>query len=120
MPKDVIEEINDALTDLKAQASAFNESKSKMLEVDARLFDLEQKGARRGGTPAPRTWGEQFIHSDGLKMFGEEHSRPARFRLEVKESTPATITTDAASGGAFGDPARGRIELMPQRQMTVR
>ena len=125
MPKDTIDEINDALTELKASAGAIKkipdlDAKLQKLDgLDEAVAGLEQKLARSGGghieTKAP-TWGEQFVAQDGLKNFADDHSRPARFRMEVK----TTLTTAAASGGAFDVPTRDAPNLVPRRRMTVR
>lgn len=85
------------------------------------LFTLEQKMARGGGfgggTMETKSWGEQFIESDGLQAFAENHSSPARFRLDVK----ANVTSGATSGGPMGSPAyRDGPNNLPQRVMRVR
>jgi hypothetical protein len=67
----------------------------------ARLDELEQKAARPvffGGESQGESWGEQFANADGLKSFAEDHSRPGRFRMEVK----STMTTGTTSGGPVG------------------
>jgi HK97 family phage major capsid protein len=83
------------------------------------VTEIEQKTARPswGGESQPETWGEQFANSDGLKAFAEEHSRPGRFRMEVK----TTLTTGATSGGpAAPAPYRDDIITMPTRRLRVR
>lgn len=82
-------------------------------------LELEQKFDRRGsgGCMEAKSWGEQFVESDGLKAFADMHSRPARFRLDVK----TTITTGSTSGGPLGGAAfRDGVNALPQRRMRVR
>jgi HK97 family phage major capsid protein len=85
-------------------------------------MELEQKAARWGtgggsGSFEAKSWGEQFVESDGLRAFAEEQSRPGRFRMDVK----TTITTGSTSGGPTGGQAyRDGINAMPQRRMRVR
>lgn len=81
--------------------------------------DLEQKAARpRGGDGfESKSWGEQFVESDGLKAFSDEASRPRRFRMDVK----TTITTGSTSGGPVVPAAyRDTFLPMPQRRLRVR
>lgn len=82
--------------------------------------ELEQKLARAnwgGGAPEAKSWGEQFVDSDGIKAFADEHSRPARFRMEVK----TTLTTGSTSGGPLGGQAyQDGVNPLPQRRMRIR
>jgi len=88
-------------------------------ELKARVDELEQKSCRPLGYDGgfeTKSWGEQFVSSDGLKAFADETSRPARFRMEVKN-----ITTAATSGGPVaGQAYRDGINAMPQRRLRVR
>jgi HK97 family phage major capsid protein len=89
-----------------------------MSELRARLNELEQKSVRGGGGDGfeAKSWGEQFAHAEGLKSFAEDHSRPGRFRMEVK-----AITTAATSGGPVGgQPYRDGSVGMPTRRLRVR
>lgn len=88
-----------------------------MAGVRSTVQEIEQKGARGGGyAPQPQTWGAEFIASDGLKSFADEHSRPGRFKLELK----TTITTGATSAGPLAEPARDSAALLPRRRLTIR
>lgn len=95
---------------------------AKVKEAIARLDELEQKVARDTGYDSGygregKTWGEQFVDSDGLKSFSEETSRPRRFRMELK----TTITTGATSGGPVGGQAyRDSVLPLPVRRLRVR
>jgi len=99
---------------------ALQEAGVKSAGLEARMDEIEQKMARRGhygGEPgAPKTWGQQFVDDPGLKSFANEHSRPGRFRLEVK----ANITSDSNSAGALAPPQRDTLVTMPRRRMVVR
>jgi HK97 family phage major capsid protein len=92
----------------------------KLAGTEARLDEMEQKMARGrhyGGEPAaPQTWGQQFVDAPELKNFANEHSRPGRFRLEVK----STITSAEGSGGALAPAQRDTLVAMPRRRMTIR
>ena len=84
-----------------------------------RLMELAQKMDRRGAEPERemKSWGEQFVHAEGLKVFADEVSRPSRFRMELK----TTITTGSTSGGPTAPaPYRDAILPMPTRQLHVR
>jgi len=69
-----------------------------------------------GGQPRQRSWGQQFVETDGLKSFADEHSRPGRFRVELK----TTIGTGATSGGPLVSPDRAPAALLPRRALTIR
>lgn len=88
--------------------------------LDKRTDDLERKANRAAlfgdGNAATETWGRKFVRQDGLKSFAADHSRPGRFRMEMK----STITNAADSGGSLGTPQRDATVLLPQRQLMVR
>ena len=93
--------------------------KEDFAELKARLDDVEQKAARRPGPEGfeAKSWGEQFVESDGLKSFAEDATRPRRFRMDVK----TTITTGGTSGGPLGGQAyRDDVLPMPRRRLRVR
>lgn len=95
------------------------EADVKMAEFAEQVAEMEQRFARGGGgfqPTRPETWGEQFTKHKGLASFREEHSRPGRFRVEMK----TTLTNDPASGGSLGVPARDQVIMMPRRRMAVR
>lgn len=115
-------DFTDAVEKQFATLSADVQDALKKANVaEAVLFELEQKLARAdhfgGGHPEAKTWGEQFIDSDGVKTFADQVSRPSRYRMEVK----TTITTGSTSGGgAAPQPYRDLIVPMPSRQLHVR
>lgn len=80
------------------------------------VLEMQQKAARVGAADySPRTWGQQFVEADGLKSFAEEHGRPGRFRLELKD-----ITSTPTSGGAMGQPFRDEVATLARRRLTIR
>jgi HK97 family phage major capsid protein len=112
--KSAAEMARDTLNHLEAKFGA------PVDQLRARLEELEQKAARPiffGGESQGESWGEQFARADGLKSFAEDHSRPGRFRMEVK----STITTGTTSGGPVGAaPYRDGLAAMPTRPLRVR
>jgi HK97 family phage major capsid protein len=107
---------------VEKQFSALSADVRKALEesgvAKAIATDLEQKAARGGASDGHvESWGEQFANADGLKSFAEDHSRPGRFRMEVK----TTITTGTTSGGPIAPAAyRDGINMLPTRPLRVR
>ena len=87
-------------------------------ELKARLDELEQKGARRGGgePAASQSIGEQFVAADGVKDFAGYTSRPTRFSMEIK----STITSAAGAGGELATPYRDTVLTQPKRALVVR
>lgn len=95
------------------------EADTKMAAFAEQVAEMEQRVARGGGgiqSTQPETWGEQFTKHKGLVSFRDEHSRPGRFRVEMK----TTLTNDPASGGGLGAPTRDQVSMMPRRRMAVR
>lgn len=95
-----------------------------MNDAKARLDDLEQKAAKRGGgdLERERSIGEQYVESDEYKAaFANGARQGQNVGIEVKAIT--SLTTDA--NGSAGDAVRpDRIQspmaMLPDRQMTVR
>lgn len=118
---DRIEILSRKLADMAdASIKRMAQTEEKVNELNGQLIELAQKSARMGGSfggfrDEPTTWGQQFVHADGLKSFSEETSRPGRFRMDVK-----AITNDAASAGAMGVPTRDGLAPLPRRRMTIR
>lgn len=112
--KDLFKEHTDAVEERLKELGV------NITETKARLDDVEQKSARRGGGEdgsETKSWGAQFIESAGLAAFSDEMSRPGRFRLDIK----ANITTGGTSGGPLGLPSfRDGLNNIPQRRMQVR
>ncbi|SFU67812.1 MULTISPECIES: phage major capsid protein [unclassified Methylobacterium] len=87
--------------------------------LDARMLEIEQKMARRGGSgepAAPQTWGQQFVDAPELKDFAAQTTRPGRLRMQMK----TTLTLADNSAGALSRPTRDEAVLLPRRNLTVR
>ncbi len=88
-------------------------------ELRARLDELEQKSARRGGPTSfgEMSWGAQFVEADEVKAFASETSRPGRVRLEVK----TMIGSGSGSAGSLAPVQRESTpNMLPQRRPMVR
>lgn len=92
-----------------------------MNEAKARLDDLEQKMARRGGGEGDesRTAGQRFVEDEGFKSFAGQTRPRGRHIVEVKDIS--SLTTDAAgSVGSMVQPQRVQGTELPRRRMTIR
>lgn len=92
-----------------------------MNEAKARLDEVEQKMARRGGSgDRILTAGEKFVEDEQLKAFAGQNRPRGRVVVEVKDIT--SLTTDAAgSAGALVNSQRIGLQVeLPQRRLTVR
>src|SRR5690349_13408662 len=102
-------EIKAALLDSNQKIA---ESGEKLGDMDARLRDIEQKGARPGGTGligggGDKSWGETVVNSPAFRGFLDHGGRGCSARIEVKAIS--TLTT--AAGGALVPPDR-RTDLI--------
>lgn len=94
----------------------------KLRGIDARIFELEQKGARRGGDGSESHssgWGAHFVRERETEIKSITESR-GRTSLQMK-ATLTTATTDAA--GSVGDLAtayRDQALMMPKRRLLIR
>jgi HK97 family phage major capsid protein len=93
-------------------------------EAKARLDEIEQKMARKGGEEGDehKSLGERFAESDQVKGLLESGSSfRGKASLEVK-ATLTSLTTDAAGsvGDALSNTRLPGILPLPQRRMTVR
>ncbi|SOB88297.1 phage major capsid protein, HK97 family [Sphingomonas guangdongensis] len=86
--------------------------------AEAIALELAQKADAYRGSDGSHveTWGEQFSSAPELKSFADDHSRPGRFRMEVKQ----TLTTASNSAGALSEPYRDGLVTLPQRRLMVR
>lgn len=92
-----------------------------MNDAKARLDEIDQKMARRGGDgDAPRSAGERFVEDESFKAFAGQTRPRGRVLVEVKDIT--SLTTDAAgsAGALIQSDRRGLQVELPQRRMTVR
>jgi HK97 family phage major capsid protein len=95
---------------------------SKFRDLDARLFDVEQKATRQAGDgfdiAASATAGRQFTEAENVRAFLNDPSAGRRVGVEVK--TVATITGATGSGGDLYVPQRDLPAMLPQRPLRVR
>ena len=110
--------------EIKARA---DEALTKMNDLDARVREIEQKGARPGGPPtAPtKSLGETFVESNEFKSFLGQGPTPrgvARISVETKNITSATGTwgsgTSPSNSLIMAD--RRPIVNLPDRPLVVR
>ena len=107
---------NKSVAELAAETKAMLED--RFAEQNLRILDLEQHGARGGGSGIRNeSWGAQVAFSDEVKAFaGLTNSQPGRIRLEMKE-----ITSGLTSGGALYSPMRDpTINPIPGRAPRIR
>ena len=109
-------------TSIKEKA---DEALLKMNGLQEQVSELEQKMARnRGNGDDPqKSFGEQFVESDGFKSFQDSgFSKGARGAdLKVKATlTSATTDTAGAVGAAIQTTRLPGVLELPQRRMTVR
>lgn len=107
-----------------AQKEVIDGALTSMNEAKARLDELEQKMARKGGpdNEERKSLGQQFIETDSYKAFAEAgFGRNDKAALSVK-ATLTSATTDAAGsvGDAINSTRLPGIMPLAQRRMTVR
>lgn len=91
-------------------------------EAKARLDDLEQKSARRGGDDEEvMTAGEQFTNSDEFKALSGSISQGRNITIEMKTITSLSTNTDGAAG-ALTRPERvaGMLTNIQNRELRIR
>lgn len=120
-----------ATAEIKATGAMATETKAALDAIvkestglQARLTDVEQKLARRGGgsgEPAAKSLGEQFTETESFKALAAGGGK-GRARLATKAVT--TITSATTGTGGVGDAIRPNrltgIITPPQRMMTIR
>lgn len=117
----VLERIGENHTETKG---LFTKADTRMGGIEARVAEVEQKMARRGGgDPAPasetKSIGERFTGGDEFKAYASAGMK-GTVRMEVKTITSATGSAGGAQGG-FVTPDRQTDPIMlPRRQMTIR
>lgn len=105
----------------KEAKEAADTALSGMNEAKARLDEMEQKMARRGGEgDRALTAGERFTENDEFKAFAGQTRPRGRVLVDVKDIT--SLTTDAAgsAGALIPSDRRGLQVELPQRRLTVR
>ena len=107
-----------ATTEVKRFAT---ESKTKLQEFDARLSDVEQKGARRagGGLLETKSWGQSLVDSEQFKALAGSAEQRGKARIEVETKN---ILSTVGSGGALIAPDYRVAEPvgLPQKRLAIR
>lgn len=101
---------------IDAALTAMNESK-------ARMDELEQKMARRGGGDEERekTIGEQFVEGENVKAFLDSKPSSGKADHRIKATLTSATTNAAGSVGAGVEVTRlPGILALPQRRLTIR
>lgn len=106
---------------------AISEMTGKIADFDARLADVEQKAARRGGGGVieVKSLGQHFIESERAKSMladGSAHKGSARVSIETKNITSATSTlgTNPSASNSLVVADRQPIVGLPNRTLRVR
>lgn len=97
---------------------------TEMNGFKARVDDLEQKLARRGGegeSVEQKSFGQQFVESDRYKSLIESGGQRGRADMQFK-ATISLATTDAAgsAGDLVQDTRLPGIVMQPERRLTIR
>ncbi|KQP53042.1 phage major capsid protein [Methylobacterium sp. Leaf106] len=110
-----------------AADKAITEMNAKVSEFDARLADVEQKGARRGGpgNSETKSLGQHFADSEGFKGVKEQGSQyrgQIRATVETKNimTAPATLGTGVSPSSSLVVTDRQGIVNLPDRPLRVR
>lgn len=121
----------EALTEVKNLGKLSDETKAevdkmaatqadlsgKVEELSARLGDVEQKGARRGGdADRHRSFGAQAVASDKLKAFASGVEGGRRLSIPVKNEL---LSADVAEGVVEPQRLPG-IDVMPKQRLFIR
>lgn len=95
--------------------------KALSCELAARLDEVEQKGARRGGEiRVAETPGRQFIANEGVKSFLSAPGGGRRVGVETKAALTSAVTD---AGGSVGDlvvAGRDQALMLPRRKLFIR
>jgi HK97 family phage major capsid protein len=106
--------------DLKAKA---DEALVKMNTLGEQIATIEQKVLEGGGEKheQPKSFGEQFVESEGVKSFLSSSPTKGKADLRLK-ATLTSATTDSAGsvGDAINQTRLPGILPLPQRRLTVR
>ena len=105
--------------------AAADQALIRMNEMNARVDEIEQKLARRGGGEQQdgyKSHGRQFVESDQVKAM---MARGAHFRgsvsLEMKAVTSASASGSSASTAlVVADRQPGIVQVIPNQEMTIR
>lgn len=97
-------------------ATSQTELSGKLEDLQARLGEVEQKGARRGGgADAARTVGAQAVEHQAMKDFAQSVQGGRRVSVPVKN----VLSTDMADGVVEPQRLPG-IDVMPKQRLFIR
>jgi HK97 family phage major capsid protein len=121
---EILEQIDLLGKEFKAATGADGKINKDLTEINARLTDIEQKLARRGGGgSAPvemKSWGQMLIESQEFKTLAGSSSQRGKASVQV-ETKAITVTSAVGVGGALTTPDyRQDVTMLPQRRPTVR
>lgn len=89
-------------------------------ELSARLGEVEQKGARRGGEAGrPRSFGAQAAASEKLKDFAASVEGGRRLSIPVRNEITPLTSGDVADGVVEPQRLPG-IDVMPKQRLFIR
>lgn len=104
-----------------------DESLLKLNETNARLAEIEQKLARRGGgrdgAEELKSLGDLVLENDRIKAMNSGTRGSVSVKVETKNVTSATSTvgtTASVSTSLVPADRRGGIQMLPDRRLTVR
>ena len=99
-----------------------DEALTGMNEAKARLDEVEQKLARKGGDGSDRVQsaGQQFVEADEVKSFMSNPTAGKRVGIDVKAIISSLATDADGSAGDVLEPMRLPILQPVQRRLTIR
>lgn len=119
---ELVREFKAHHTEVKAVLEAAGVKSS---EIEARMLELEQKVARRGGGSATpiggESWGSQLSRSEGVKHLNSNAKQRVRFEIKSTATLTHADSGSAGDAGALSPAMRasGIIELQ-RRKLTMR
>jgi HK97 family phage major capsid protein len=122
--KESTDKADKALAEFNTKQNAIHDDFDK--KIGARISDIEQKMARRGGNAAGfdiiKSIGEMTIENDAVKKLMESKRGMAQVTMERKNITSATGTvgTGVSPTTSLVVPQREPIVSLPLRKMVVR
>jgi HK97 family phage major capsid protein len=111
----------EAMTE--AEKGKADEALTALSEAKARLTEVEQKQARDGGSPepkTPRTPGYKFVEDERVKAFCENPTAGKSISVDVKAIIGGGTTDVMGAAGDLVVPDRGALISPPDRNLTVR
>lgn len=94
-----------------------------MNELKARLDEVEQKQARRGGDGEPeyKSLGDKFVQSEAYLNLKQNQGNNKIAKMEVKTNITSATTDANGSAGALVNPTRlAGIIAQPEQRLTLR